>query len=490
VIVEIHERSLVLEKRPGFWRFWLKRLAKALLVVVIVSLGAQAWRHYRISKRLEETLADIDRAEPGWHLEDLEAARDQIPEEENSARVIVAAARLLPKDWPPKELDELFSLLAPEEQLTAEDFARLKQELENVRPALEEARKLAVMPRGRYPIKYQRNVLATLLPGQAEVRRVARLLVYDAMRCDQEGKPVDAMIDCLAAFNAGRSLGDEPFAVSQMIRISGTALACRGVERTLAQGQPPPEEMTALQRLLTDEDAFPDLLVSARGERAGDHATMEALESGDISFSNVFDTRKDWNERLFGFLYRDNLRDEHPTMLALISRWVELAQLPSPEQSAAEQLLDEEGRNLPKNAILTRLLFPAIIKMGNVSRRNHGYLRCLNAALAAERYRRANKSWPESLEKLCPNFLAAVPLDPFDGQPIRYRQLEDGVMVYAVGNDGVDDGGNLDREHLDQPGVDLGYRLWDVAKRCQPARPKPPRPPAPPRMPPPAFNPG
>jgi hypothetical protein len=469
--------------------FWLKRLGMMLLVLLIVAACTQTWRHYQVSKRLDETLAEIDRAEPGWRLADIEAAREQIPEEENSARVVVAAAKLLPKDWPPKDFDDLFAHLAPEEQLAAEDFGRLERELDNVRPALKEARKLASRPRGRHHIEYQRNVFGTLLPGLDATRRVAGLLAYDAMRRDQEGDALDAMIHCLAAFNAGRSVGDEPFAVSQLVRIRSTTLACRGVERALAQGQPPPEEMAAFQRLLADEDAFQELLVSARGERAADHATMDALESGDISFSSLSDDRKDWNERLFGFVYRDNLRDEHPMMLALMSRWVALAQLPSPEQSAAEQQLDQEGRNLPKNAILTRFFLPAVTIMGNASRRNHGYLRCLNAALAAERYRRDHKRWPESLDQLCPKYLAAVPLDPFDGQPLRYRQLEDGLIVYAVGNDGVDDDGNLDREHPDLPGVDIGFRLWDVAERRQPPRPKQPKQPAPPIMPLPPFNP-
>lgn len=53
-----------------------------------------------------------------------------------------------------------------------------------------------------------------------------------------------------------------------------------------------------------------------------------------------------------------------------------------------------------------------------------------------------------------------VPLDAYDGKPIRYRRLADGVVVYSVGADGKDDGGKA--------GADLGYRLWDVDRRRQP----------------------
>src|SRR5262245_62485836 len=80
VIVEIRERSLVREKRPGFWRFWLKRLAKALLVLVMIAVGIPVWQNYWATKKLQETLAEMDRTEPGWRLEEIEAAREQIPE--------------------------------------------------------------------------------------------------------------------------------------------------------------------------------------------------------------------------------------------------------------------------------------------------------------------------------------------------------------------------------------------------------------------------
>ncbi|HYT62086.1 MAG TPA: hypothetical protein VEL06_18040 [Haliangiales bacterium] len=39
------------------------------------------------------------------------------------------------------------------------------------------------------------------------------------------------------------------------------------------------------------------------------------------------------------------------------------------------------------------------------------------------------------------SFLPAVPLDPFDGAPLRYKQLSKGCVVYSIGPDGRDNGG-------------------------------------------------
>jgi hypothetical protein len=35
-----------------------------------------------------------------------------------------------------------------------------------------------------------------------------------------------------------------------------------------------------------------------------------------------------------------------------------------------------------------------------------------------------------------------LPLDPFDGQPLRYKKLPKGYVVYSNGEDGKDDGGD------------------------------------------------
>lgn len=91
-------------------------------------------------------------------------------------------------------------------------------------------------------------------------------------------------------------------------------------------------------------------------------------------------------------------------------------------------------------------------------------------ALAVERYRLAHGHWPDSLDQLVPMLLSGIPKDPFDGKAIRYRRLGDGVAIYSVGPDGIDDGGKADPSNPIKPGTDLVFRLWDAAKRRQPAK--------------------
>jgi hypothetical protein len=467
----------------------LKIIGWGLLIVVLLAAISVLWNHTKMTSKLQKTLAELDRTEPGWRLEQIEAARADVPEEENSARVIVAAAGQLPKSWPSQDFpDEHFRLLPSNEMLSGEDIVRLSTELASGRAALAIAGKLADMPRGRHRIHYERNPIMTLLPDQQESRRIVSLLAYEAMRQNQRGDGKKALTMCRAALNAARSLGDEPFIISQLIRIAGVVVTCQAVERTLGQGEPPPEYMSALQTLLEVEDAFSGWLAALRGERAAMHQVFAGVERGEISvqelegLSRGGPPQSDRLKETLISLWRMDTREDHALFLSFINKYIKNAQLPMQEQAEVEKRIDQEVRAqvapsaLPGMAMITRLLLPAVSKASEAVRRKHAMLRCTIVALAAERYRREKKTWPDKIDQLCPQFLAAVPLDPFDGKPLRYRRVRDGVVIYSAGHDVVDNGGNLDREHLSSPGVDLGFRLWDVPQRRQPPRPKPPPP--------------
>jgi hypothetical protein len=63
------------------------------------------------------------------------------------------------------------------------------------------------------------------------------------------------------------------------------------------------------------------------------------------------------------------------------------------------------------------------------------------AAVAIERWRLAHPGrLPDTLSELVPAYLTAVPLDPFDGQPVRYKKLPVGYVVYSVGLGWTDQG--------------------------------------------------
>ena len=62
---------------------------------------------------------------------------------------------------------------------------------------------------------------------------------------------------------------------------------------------------------------------------------------------------------------------------------------------------------------------------------------------------------PESLSELVPEFLSQVPKDDFDGKPFRY--LPDKKLIYSVGPDLKDDGGNGIEKHSEN--YDIPFKI-------------------------------
>jgi hypothetical protein len=95
-------------------------------------------------------------------------------------------------------------------------------------------------------------------------------------------------------------------------------------------------------------------------------------------------------------------------------------------------------RKLGMSALLVRGLAGATAREA----RTLAHFRLGLTATALEQFRGAhNNRYPASLSELTPDQLASVPLDPFDGQPMRYRSKGAGYLLYSIGPDLKDDSG-------------------------------------------------
>ena len=63
------------------------------------------------------------------------------------------------------------------------------------------------------------------------------------------------------------------------------------------------------------------------------------------------------------------------------------------------------------------------------------------ATLALALHHRFHKTWPENLDQLTPQLLPAVPLDRFDGKPLKYKLVDGRPLLYSVGQNRTDDNG-------------------------------------------------
>jgi hypothetical protein len=478
--------------KPGSRPYWT--ICLLLGGIVLVLLGLFIYMLYSRTdsgSRLQEAIDEADRLDPGWRMEELEAKRAHVPDDENGALRVIAAKKDLPQGWPTwaalarrqgpdltaaerDDFETALNELLPPIQLNGQQAAALDAELKSVAKALTTARRLADMPTGRYAAKVPSEP-SFLRPFNRDPSETARLLEFDVILRAHTGDMDGALASCRAILNTGRSFGDEPWSISQLIRVLCRQKALRKIERVLAQGQPSEAALQTLQRLLADEEQ-PLLLFTLRGERAWSYMLLAAFRAGKVKpeefkkfhgRSLFFDDRNE--EAVDNEIELLHAADALDTYCAASFRqhtqMVELAKLPVEQQTKGFKEFNPMDKAFP---FLLRDGRESLSRLANGFHNSQTALRCAIAAVAVERYRRSHGRWPREFSEVVPAQLREVPKDPFDGKPLRFRGLEGGVVIYSIGPDAEDNGGNLARTLPPEKGTDLGFRLWDIEKRRQP----------------------
>ena len=422
----------------------LRRLAKITLVLLflataLVLVASVGYRQYG-KKQLDDASAETSLLDPNWQWESLVVNRAEVPEDQNAALVVLKAAKLKPQDL---RLSLDLEGLLPREPISEENLFLLQQDHELAQPVLEEGKPLADLTTGRYPDPQA---------GMKELLTLAVLYQNEALLQAEENRGDLALENGRRLINVISSLGDDPDPKRQMVRIDGIREACLLLERVLARTNTSSDEaLAALQERLASEISRPSLRILLRGERAQDfelQARPDAFEPEEGSLQAVIGRMAKPMER---FLFAGDYYLQCAELLRSTTAYVRLEALPI-EQLAAAAPFPSRGEPLAGDYgdhIESYLRYQAA-------------LRCAEAALACERYRLAHKAWPESLEQLVPQYLTAVPSDPYDGKPLRLQRSPEGMVIYSVGPNQTDD------QAVSLGDSDVGFRLYDVDKRRQP----------------------
>ena len=288
----------------------------------------------------------------------------------------------------------------------------------------------------------------------------ARMLRLKAIVLHQSGDPHGAL-QCLdSMMTIADHLDQQSAMIFGLVSVAVDVTVVAALEEDLLGEKVPP---TALLH-----DAQPRLLERGRSRQARRQLQWE-LRMADATFAEPSpDLLKGTAyglklEGLAGMVYQVAGPREHDHLTFLRHYRDTMAAWEKPEAGrwAASQELERRLDRLPDSCIISKQLLAGYANWIRQLFIRDAWCRCAAAALAAERFRQQTNTLPARLADLVPAYLDGVPLDPFDGAPLRYRPDDSGFTVYSVGPNRLDEGGKR-ATNPPPPGAE---RFPDVAFR-------------------------
>ncbi|HAB16181.1 MAG TPA: hypothetical protein DCE44_07010 [Verrucomicrobiales bacterium] len=324
-------------------------------------------------------------------------------------------------------------------------------------------------PRARFPINLSGGGMNLVLPHLVVLKRTANAFALEAYLAADRREPDRAF----HALNDGLRLGDivktEPTIISMLVGIACHAITIGAAEHVLSRDVLGDAELAKLQHAFRHSASNQTFATAMLGEIC----LAESIRH--LSASNVVE--------MFGPSNPASLSE----MAQIAGLWLYAASgMTRRDYAAVVEILDDQRRNALRpfperwhngrkiaeeaNRKLSRQFLPlaGAFVFPNSSAKDGRIVATLEAAsvaCAVERYRRAhNQRLPESLNALVPDVLEAIPHDPIDGQPLRYRPFTNGYVVYSIGEDERDDGG-VEYRNRPKKGPNQGWDYTFVVQR-------------------------
>lgn len=319
---------------------------------------------------------------------------------------------------------------------------------------------------GRFPFEMKPNPLDTLMPDRAFLRHAAKLVFLRMEFRVILGDTSRVADDIDLLFRHTGLLEGEGTLISSLIRLAIGALAEDGVQRALSLCSLNDQQLRRLDEMLAAFERTDCLEIGYRGDRAlflmatedvnlrraggtGNNPTLAMLPTELPGLHGVFQMDRAAGLRMYNRIVKSST---------------------SQDRLKAMTENEAEKASLPRLYLATEIMVPSLQRSVILDQNRIAQVRAARTGLAIERFRWDHDRFPERLEKLVPRYMPALPADPFDGKPLRYRVEPDAVIIYSIGEDGVDDGGYV--THRIPPETspkDWGFVLLKPAFRGRPA---------------------
>lgn len=421
-----------------------------ILLAVFVLLGGFILWNLAAPEQDARILATRQHGYP-VSLRELDAWYTHLPESENAAAILSKAFSqpgLADNSSTLTVLGEKSLMPTRGHLLDDEAKAELSAVLATNGAVLDLLYSATTLTNSRYAVDLTQG-FQTLLPHLSKVKGSVQLLTAEALLHASNGDMEKALAALRTAGRVADSLAEEPLLISQLVRIAGWAIIAKRCELILNGVTLSESELATLEGLFRNAERPKAMARAMGGERASHLAIFmsgqDQLNVFGVAASLPPPLKNRLQASLFIGVYKSTglLSKDKAFYLDTIGNYVSAAETPFPERLAITLPGNGAAFTPGKMMIFSRMLLPALSRTLQRDGEHAARIRTTRTAIAIERYRRAHGgNAPNNLNELVPTYLGAPPEDPFDGELLRFKHLASGYVVYSIGSDLHDDGGN------------------------------------------------
>jgi hypothetical protein len=336
--------------------------------------------------------------------------------------------------------------------------AGVLSELSEADPVFAELQAASQLPSSRFNIHYDdEDPAAIMLPHLAVVKYISQVLALHACAELALGQTDQAFEDTRLLLFLADACKDEPFLVSQLVRMAQLNIALQPVAEGMTQWSEP--QLCALQAQIAHYDFCADTRRALGAERFWSSQIIEYVQRSRDRLNLIAGIS---GSQQSDFALGAVLMSIAPSgWFALeqlnCSRMADECLLPTIDVASRRinprlaHLADERIGELANRSaaglyfhhlFFCRLLLSGVSKAGQRAAFAQAAADCALIACALERYRREHGEFPELLSALQPRFTQKLPHDIISGAPLKYHRTETGQYVlYSVGWNETDDAG-------------------------------------------------
>lgn len=295
----------------------------------------------------------------------------------------------------------------------------------------------------------------------------------------------EAASSLAAMFQLSRACQAEPVLIGFLVGVTIQALAVDTLWEVLEAKLLKDEDLALLHSTLQPRNQDLVLLTAMRGELTFGVNALEGIEA-------ALQHRGGGNQEVLAALQLGGASKSQLVRLiptGLFRRWkstfveVEMRHFIRPlkqggilaafhaHEAAERELVKHSNPLLHPDYVIARLALPSLLGISKTALGAQARLAQARAAIALERHFSRHSAYPARLEDLVPALLPAVPVDPCDGKPMRYQQVEGGrYRLWSVAYDAKDDLGKVDGTDRNASKLQKPHYKGDWAWQYEPVK--------------------